>query len=343
MKRNMLLLAAVVSMAAITAAAGGFFAKNSLGAVANGCVAGVPKMGPSPSFSVTLSKHQCYKSGRAIPTGVSYVYKQLDYGESACGSVVSNRGPAFTPRLNTTYYVLADFTVRPLKTTVGVKSKSTGWTRLQMGRWQLQCGRYPSVMPSRSDVCGINPDAQRGDGSYECEYRVDDPAYASKSLPRFGGMPMQLGNAVYPPKLIMPSGTCTERIIFRSHLMGVQNNVASWSCPDHMLVDTELIIYYFPPGSSSVCVGPHVTSSNPYTVGPQTTVPDERFTRVQLPQAASNWGGHAQFVFHETVHPKDGTLQVNGAPLTIAEQWSNLDVQFPGTANGCAQMTQFNV
>jgi len=339
-----LALAAALGLggAAKVSAKTGIAAGVRLAAVTNGCVAGTPVIGPSPSYTVTLKQHQCYKAGHTIPTATRFTYKQLDYGGSACGSPVSNSGPSFTPRLKTTFYVSVNFTVSPLKSGTGIRPRSTGWKQLQTGHWQLQCGKLVNPFPTRYDVCGINPDARPPGGNYECDFNILDDSFQSKPMPRFGGMPMQIGNTIYPPKLLIPSGTCSEKVEYKTTLMTSPTTMSAWSCPGNLLVDTQLIVFYFPPGSSTVCPGPRAGNlPNPYTVGPVSTIPSETFTHVLLPPGAASWGGHAQFVFHELVHPFDGKIQKNGFPITVAEQYANIDVQFSGTQNGCNQMSQF--
>jgi hypothetical protein len=264
---------------------------------------------------------------------VSYGYTQLDYTGSACGSPVSNkRGPGFTPRLNTTYFILVNFSVHPVKSGTGIQPVSTGWRKLTMGRWQLQCGRLdPEDLPTESTVCGY---AYPSSG---CDFKVTDPKYSAVPLPRMGSRPLRIGSAILSPRLLVPKGTCTEAVLAHWTLMGTPNNQAVWRCSGHYVVEMQLLVYYYRPGGNTVCQGPsHTTFPSPYTISPSSTRLNETFTRVQLPAAATKWGGQALFIFHEMVYANDAIIH-----SSIAEQNANVYIKFPGTQDGCDQMTQF--
>ena len=337
MRKIALMIALFVGIAAIAGASRTSARSQSL-LRGTGCSAGSVRL--AASDRVVLTKYGCRKNSRRIPTAVTYDYSQLDYGRGVCGSS-SGRGASFAPKIAGSFYLRVNFTVRPAHPTRRVRPVSTGVREMTLRHWQVQCATYPATFPSRSEICDVNPNKQRPDGTYECNFDVLDPAYANIPLPRFAGMPLLIGHAIYSPRLFIPqSGRCTEHPYGNAMVMGGEGDFAWWDCPNHMLVETQLTVYYFPPGSESVCTAPDLFDPTPlaYTVGPLSTVPNESFLRVQLPADFIMWGGDAEVAFHENVYPNSGLIKAS-----VAEQWANIDVRFIGSENACAEMIPFHL
>jgi hypothetical protein len=305
--------------------------------VTNGCLVNVPTLA-TPSDTIT-DTGECYKGGKTILTTFTHSYVQKDYGGEICGSFSNLPGRNFTPRITGTFYVQTSFTAAPLHKSSGIRA-TTRRATLTLGHWQTQCGKLdPANPPQASSLCMYKFVV----GGDSCGELVLDNGYEGPVLPRWGGMPMIIGDAVYSPPMISPNGPCSEQINGATHSwMGFPVRFAVWHCPGGIVIAPQVTIYYYPPGSSTVCLGANIPASLGYTVGPANTAGDERFTYFKLPADWRTWGGRIAIIDDALIRNHNGdTLQVHGMYTTIAHEYADMFKDLKGSVDGCSELANF--
>lgn len=311
-----------------------------------GCKAGEIRVGPSPTNTVSLSSSRCYRDGRPILTLVRYSYKQTDYGGADCGTQLNNRpGPNFIPRVKNTFFVWVNFTVMPKYKSSGARPKSTGWQKLILGHWQLQCGRsYAGAEPNPASICDDTAVALVAQydpkqlGNLPCGIAIRDDYQFFGWLPRYTSRPVIIGNTVYSPPLATPGSDCKAypQGARRFKWMGFPIRFENYRCGE-MGVSSQPFVYYLPPNSTQLChdsIWPKYRDVY-YSVGSY-NLPYSVVSHFQLPDDWRNWGGRLVIAYKGLFFKWPGYNNKDAG-----HEFSVSEIKLTGTADGCAELTSF--
>jgi len=293
--------------------------------IRNGCTAG-PLTVARPSDTVSLTRGQCYKSGRPIATVVPYRYTQSDDEGVVCGSVSGKTGRSFTPRISGTYSVRATFTVTPKYKDSGIRPKSVS-SQLLMSHSRLKCGKLdPANPPGFAQMCDYqfndpqNPADNCGSviKSANSTYMGNYPTWNSK--PRVDGL------TIKAPTFVSPSGRCTQmNQISQSRgfrWMGQPIFTAYWDCDDGLSIAPLVYLYYYGPGASSATC----------SFGERNLNLGGEYTQFTLPDVSTSWGGTLYVVWKMLVSYNQGPY--------VAHVFADKMIPLSGTTDACAELSR---